>query len=395
MTRRFPRIAFRACLSVMLVAAMPQHSRADSQDNTTAALPAREDVSPPPHESTLASFADPAALWGEGVEAVIERAYRECFRTYIIDGRVMTVRMPFAQNNEREELSGTELEIIGKGKADPEVLWDQIDAILGSPDFLDYVAVLRDGREKVMVFDLPSRRWSVSRELFDIAGMKAGAYRGMPYRPYVLSYGGGVRGTDVYNYLYSVGRIGLDCSGFVWHVLSYTARAGGVDLGQALARVLGVEDGNDPSFYVGTSFFDSKSREVIQVEDQVGNIRPGDVFLFRGHDGRAAHSAVVQSVDPAAGVIRYLQCTDEAPPDQRGVHESYIHFDPTKPEVSLKDSSVEWTQGRYAPFPGERPSAFSNDGERFRAYPGFGGGKVVRLKAMSAALRSISGEDDR
>ncbi|MDR2245983.1 MAG: peptidoglycan endopeptidase, partial [Treponema sp.] len=48
-------------------------------------------------EQNLAAFADPARIWGGGVESVIEAAYRQCFRTWILDGKVMNIRMPFAQ----------------------------------------------------------------------------------------------------------------------------------------------------------------------------------------------------------------------------------------------------------------------------------------------------------
>lgn len=337
----------------------------------------------------LEAFADPAELWGDRVGAVMERAYRECFKTYIIDGQVMTLRMPFAQNNERAELAGSDLEIIGGGKADPALLWDQIDGIVDSPDFKAFVALLGDGRDKVVIYDLPSQQWSVSTDIFDIARMKAGAYRGLPYKPYVLSTGAGARATDIYDYLYCIGRIGMDCSGFVWHILETTARFGGLDLGKALRPALKVPKGADPSLYVGTRFFDSRSAELIQVKDQARNLQPGDVILFRGSDGVAVHSAVIQSVDLASGVIRYLQSTDEAPPAERGVHDSYIYFDPASPELSLKDPAMVWSQGRFPPFSGERASAFSGDGERYRAYPEFGGGKVVRLKALAAPIKRI------
>ena len=337
----------------------------------------------------LEAFADPSELWGDRVGAIMERAYRACFKTYIIDGQVMTLRMPFAQNNERAEIAGSDLVIIGGGKADPAMLWDQIDGIVNSPDFKSFVTLLGDGRDKVVIYDLPSQQWSVSTDLFDIARMKAGAYRGLPHKPYVLSTGSGARSPDVYDYLYCIGRIGMDCSGFVWHVLESTASAGGLDLGKALRLALKVPKGADPSLYVGTRFFDSSSAELVQVKDQVRNLQPGDVILFRGDDGVAVHSAVIQSVDLVTGVIRYLQRTDEAPPAERGVHESFIIFDPAKPELSLKDPSMTWSQARFPPFSGERASAFAGDGERYRAYPEFGAGKVVRLKAMAVPIRRI------
>ncbi|MEX2444873.1 MAG: peptidoglycan endopeptidase [Alkalispirochaeta sp.] len=330
----------------------------------------------------LEAFADPAAIWGAGIEAEIERAYRQAFRTYMIGGVIMTLGMPFAQNFERQELSGTELIIHGDGKADPQFLWERIDTILESTEFQRYLQALRDGREKVVVFDLPTQSWRTSRDLFDIAGMKAGAYRGLPHRPYVYVTGESVEPADVYNYLYSVGRVGMDCSGFVWHILATVAESRGLDLGRVLARTLGVRGERDPSFYVGTQFFDSDSHQLLEVDDQIRNLKPGDIMLFRSHDGRAGHSAVIQSVDLNNGVIRYLQSTDEAPQEARGVHESFIYFDPAQSETRLSDPSLEWSQERYAPFPGEYASAFSNDGERYRADFGEGGGKVVRLKAL-------------
>ncbi|MFW5694593.1 MAG: peptidoglycan endopeptidase [Alkalispirochaeta sp.] len=332
--------------------------------------------------ASLEAFADPAAIWGEGIEAEIERAYRQSFRTYVIDGSIMTLRMPFAQNFERQELSGTELIIYGDGKANPHVLWARIDTILASDDFQTYLDTLRTGREQVIIFDLPSRSWRTSRDLFDLAGMKAGSYRGLPHRPYVYVSGTGVEQSDVYNYLYSIGRVGMDCSGFVWHILATVAERRGLDLGQTLSRTLGVRGEKDPSFYVGTQFFDSNSRELIHVEDRVQNVQPGDIILFRDHEGRASHSAIIQSVDREEGVIRYLQSTDEAPQDERGVHASYIYFDPEKPTTRLSDPELSWSQERFAPFPGEYASAFSNDGERYRSDSGNGGGKVVRLRAM-------------
>lgn len=332
--------------------------------------------------AALEAFADPEAIWGAGIEAEIERAYRQSFQTYMIDGSIMTLRMPFAQNFERQELAGTELIIYGDGKADPQFLWARIDEILESDDFQRYLAALRDGREKVMIFDIPTQTWRTSRDLFDLAGMKAGAYRGLPHRPYVYVDGDGVEPADVYNYLYSIGRVGMDCSGFVWHILASVAESQGLDLGRVLAPTLGVRGDKDPSFYVGTQFFDSNSSQVLQVSEEIHNLAPGDIMLFRSHDGRAGHSAIIQSIDFEAGVLRYLQSTDEAPQETRGVHESFVYFDPDDPTVRLSDPSLEWSQERFAPFPGEYASAFSNDGERYRADFGEGGGKVVRLRAM-------------
>jgi hypothetical protein len=335
----------------------------------------------------VASFSDPTRIWGRGIESVIEEAYREAFKTVIIGGRVMNLRLPFAENNERSELTDQGWEILGGGKADPRYLWEAIDEILETADFANYTNTLMDGREKVIIFDIPAKTWTVSLDLFDIARMKAGAYRGLPHRPYVLVSGLGIQESDVYNYLYCVGWTGMDCSGFVWHVLSYIARRGGVDLGTALRRSIGNPRGSDPSWYVGTVFFNSSNRELITVKDEIRNLKPADVLLFRGENGSMVHSAVIQSVNFTTGVIRYFQSTDEAPLAERGIHESFITFDPDHPEYSLSDPSVSWNQARYPPFPGEKASPFSNDGERYRAYAEKGGGKVVRLRIMEGILK--------
>jgi hypothetical protein len=341
-------------------------------------------------EAALAAFSDPARVWGNGVERVIEEAYRVCFKTKIIGGKVMNLRMPFAQEGERDALTEEEWGFLEGGKGNPAILWERIDKVLGGADFSLYTETLSDGKEKVVIFDLPSQSWTVTRDLFELARMKAGSYRGLPHRPYVLASGGGVEEQDVYNYLYCVGLAGMDCSGFVWHVLGSITREAGTDLGLSLSRVLGVRKGDDPSRYAGTNFYNSKSSQIVTVEDRISHLRPGDILLYRSEDGGMAHSAIIQSVNLKDGVVRYLQCTDEAPLRERGVHESYIYFNPSKAGASLRDPSLVWTQARYPPFPGEKSRPFSDDGERFRAYPELGGGRIVRLKQVTAAIEKIN-----
>jgi hypothetical protein len=333
---------------------------------------------------SLLSFSDPARIWGDGAERFIEEAYRQCFRTYIIGGKVMNLRMPFAENHERDQLVEGGWDFLGKGKADPAELWPVVHETLESENFAEYVAALGDGKEKVIIFDIANRKWTISQDFFDIARMKAGAYRGLPHQPYVLSTGRGIEESDVYNYLYSIAWTGMDCSGFVWHILSYIAKERGKDLGDMLRRALSLPRGGRPSFYAGTAFFGSRSSEITQVEDKIRNLKPADIILFRAAKGSIAHSAIIQSIDWDKGIIRYLQSTDEAPLLERGVHESFISFDPQKTDVRLNDASLNWSQKRHAPFPGERSSAFSDDGARYMA---FGGGKVVRLKQITALLR--------
>ena len=355
-----------------------------------AIIPAKYQAADEKGESNLAAYSDPSRIWGSGVERLIEEAYRQCFITRIIGGKVMNLRMPFAQDNERNKLTDTEWGFLGGGKGNPEFLWENIKRLLESEDFKKYTELLSDGREKVLIFDLPTQTWSHSRDLFDIARMKAGSYRGLLHRPYVLVSGRGPEESDIYNYLYCVGLAGMDCSSFVWHVQSYIAAAGGVDLGRTLARVLGVNPGENPSWYAGANFYNSGSSQIIPVNDEIRNLKPGDILLFRAEDGGMSHSAVIQSVNFSIGVIRYVQCTDEAPLAERGVHESFIRFDPKNTSTSLSDPTLVWTQARYRPFPGEKPSPFSDDGERYRAYPELGGGRVVRLRAVAQAIDRIN-----
>jgi hypothetical protein len=339
--------------------------------------------------SHLAAYSDPARIWGTGVERVIEEAYRLCFQTRILGGKVMNLRMPFAQDNERDILTEAEWGFLRGGKGDPAFLWGRINEILDSEDFRRYTEALSDRREKVIIFDIPTQTWTVSRDLFDIARMKTGSYQGLLHRPYVLVSGRGLDDIDVYNYLYCIGLAGMDCSGFVWHIQSNIAAAGGVNLGRVLAGALGVSAGETAALYAGTSFYNSGNSQIVSVKDEIRNLRPGDILLFRTPSGGMSHSAVIQSVNLSTGIVRYLQCTDEAPLDERGVHESFVHFNPAFPGVSLSDPSLVWTQKRFPPFPGEMASPFSDDGERYRAYPEYGGGRVVRIRAVSEAIERI------
>ena len=339
----------------------------------------------------LTAFSDPAQIWGNGIERVIEEAYRSCFITRIIDGRIINIRMPFGENNERGGLlNRLGHNILEGGKGNPGSLWPVIENILDSRQFAEYAAALSDGKEQVIIFDISTRTWRSSRNFFDIARMKAGSYRGLHHRPYVLVSGQGIEETDVYNYLYCIGLVGMDCSGFVWYTLTHIARRGGLDLNRALGPALGVPPDGNTSWYVGTSFFSSGSSLFIPVKDEVANLRPADIMLFMGPEGRITHSAIIQSVDFARGVIRYLQSTDEAPLNERGVHESFAYFDPARPRTSLSSTSIKWTQERHAPFLGERGSVFKNDGERYRAHARFGGGRIVRLRTLIPVIERIN-----
>jgi hypothetical protein len=336
----------------------------------------------------LVSFSDPSYLWGNGVERIIEEAYRQCIRTKIIDGKVMNIRIPFAMNTDRDILLKTPINFIGDGKGNPEMLWSVIEDILDSKEFAEYISALSSGHEKIIIFDMLEQSWSISSDLFIIARLKTDSFSTLPHRPYALTSGRGARESDVYNYIFCIGLVGMDCSGFVWHILSYTARKGGVDLGRALSSVLGISPGANHSQFVGTSFFSSRSSQIIQVGDEIRNLRPADVMLFRDIEGEIVHSAVIQSIDFKKGVIRYLQCNNVSLSEERGVHDSFIYFDPSNPAASLKDPSLHWTQKRLAPFLGE-DFTFADDGERYR-HKLNGGGKVIRLRALIPAIERLS-----
>jgi len=331
-------------------------------------------------EDYLVSFSDPARLWNSEIERVIEEAFRLNFRTKIIGGRVINIRLPFAMNNDRDLMLENKIKIVQDGKGDPLSLWVVIEELLITDDFAEYVNTLSSGREKVIIFDLSQNTWSVQTDPFIIARIKSGAFRGLPHRPHVLVSGRGVQESDIYNYLYCIGNVGVDCSGFVWHILAYVARQGGVDLGAALSQVLGVPRGANPALYAGTSFFNSRNSQVIAVNDEIRNLRPADVLLFRDFEGNIVHAAVIQSIDWTRGVIRYLQCNNIATQEERGVHEAYIYFDPANTAVSLKDPSLHWTKKRFGAFTGEY-IPFADDGERYR-YRLNGGGRVVRLRPL-------------
>ncbi len=79
--------------------------------------------------------------------------------------------------------------VFGGGKGNPDMLWPAIEAVLDSEDFALYARTLSDGQEQVIIFDIPGQSWQSSRDLFDIARMKAGSYRGLPHRPYVFAGG--------------------------------------------------------------------------------------------------------------------------------------------------------------------------------------------------------------
>ena len=327
------------------------------------------------------------------LERVIDNTYRSCIGTRKVAGTDLVLRIPFGQSGERRGGVGFHQQIFLGGKGDPAAVWAEIDRILASEQFAAYISRLELPGDKTAAFDLERRRVSVffDPSLNDL--LRDGPYPGTRTKVYVLKTGSRVSAMDVYNYLYCVGAVGLDCSGFIYNVQKAIAGTLGMDLDQATASALGVDADRIPRI-VGLWFFDPESSFSIAVEDRIENLRPGDVILFRGRvPGRGIgfrHSAVIRSVDFQSGLIHYLQCTDWATPEQRGVHDSRIRFDPARSRVSLGDPSLQWLQTIQPTFEGETPLRYwKNDGHRYRSYQEEGGSLIVRLKMVQALVEAM------
>jgi hypothetical protein len=323
------------------------------------------------------------------VASLLGDFYDSCFRSFVIDTESMELRIPFGQNGERKGGSGWIQAIEGGGKASPESLWAGIEESLASGDFASYLAALETEGDKLFAFDLESGLWAVDLAPESVAAFRAGPYPGSPSLVYALKEGAEPTAQDVYNYLYCVARLGLDCAGFVFNAEESLCRALGASLGGELAAALSL-DPAEAALHSGLWLFDPANGWSRGVEPAPASIRPGDILLFRGHLGEYKHSAIVRSVDRAAGVIRYAQCTDWAPGPERGVHESFILFDPAMPDLALGDSTVAWTQALGPSFPGEDGGpSWPDDGGRFRARWREGPSLVVRLGPVMAAIEAF------
>jgi len=327
-----------------------------------------------------------------GLEQIIDEAYRSCLGTRMVAGEDLVVRIPFGQAGERRGGPGFCQRIFLGGKGDPETIWIEIDRLLGSEEFAAYIAGLRRPGDKTVIFDLERGRFSVFFDptLNDL--LREGPYPGTRTKVYVLKTGSRISSTDIYNFLYCVGAVGLDCSGFIYNVQRAIAAAFGLDLDRQVAASVGAREGQLPGI-IGLWFFDPELPFSETVDGRIDNLRPGDVILFRGRvPGRGIwfrHSAVIHSVDFDLGLIRYLQCTDWAAPEQRGVHDSWVRFDPANPSLRLGDPSLEWSQTIQPTFSGETPLRYwKNDGHRYRSYQEEGGSLVVRLKIIKTLIQT-------
>ena len=320
------------------------------------------------------------------VEQLIEQVFSRYFKEYTVAGRRMRLRMPFALNEERESGRGHKQIFFRHGKGAPEELWPYIEKVLASREFARYAAEIASPGEKAVVFNLTRSSYSISRNRQLIEALASNSYPGTATRIFVRRSDAALSEADVYNYLYAVAAVGVDCSGFVYHVQSEVAKAYGLDLDRILAKNLKVSP-REVRVRVGLGFFDPESGRTEVVEDRIVNLRPGDLILFRGSDGKLKHSAIIQSIDLEQGSIRYLQSTDWAPEAERGVHDSTIHFDPERADRSLRHYSVRWLQQVRPPFEGEEePRDWQTDADRYLWYTAAGGSLVARPRYLAAVF---------
>lgn len=322
----------------------------------------------------------------ERVERIILAAYQEYIREYTLWGERLTVRMPFALNDEREGGRGYTQEFYLDGKGRPDELWPLIDSVLFSEKFARYAQQITAPGEKVIIFNLKRRSYHLSWDPPLIESLRAGSYPGTPTRIYVRRGEGPLSGADVYNYLYAVACVGVDCSGLVYYLHESIARAYGFELDRALGARLRARP-RDVRKRFGVWLFDPRGGYTEAFADRIEDLRPADMILFRGSDGTLKHSAIVQSIDLQQGIIRYVQSTDWAIEADRGVHLSEIRFDPARAGESLRHYSVRWLQQVRPPFEGEEePRDWLSDEDRYLWYTEAGGSLVARPRYLAAAF---------
>jgi hypothetical protein len=139
------------------------------------------------------------------VEGLIDATFQEYFRGYSIGGRILTVRMPFALNGEREDGRGYSQDFFLDGKGTPARLWPFIDAVLASRGFTGYAEKIGSPGEKVVAFSLPRRSYQVHTSGPLLEALDQDSYPGTPTRIFVPRNGEPLSETDVYNYLPAVG----------------------------------------------------------------------------------------------------------------------------------------------------------------------------------------------
>ena len=320
------------------------------------------------------------------VSAVLESAVDRYLRETRLGNVDLTLRIPFAENGERKDGNGYSQSVLGGGKAEAAELWARIDEIVAGEDFRAYAAAIAEPGPLVLEFDLPAASWGPSAEPGLVAALRRGDYPGTRTRIFVLAEGDELDAASVYDYLYCVGGIGLDCSGFVYGVERCLARFLDLDLDGSLAASYGRTKDEWP-LWSGIWLFTPRTGPATRVDDRIADLRPGDIILFRGRGGGFRHSAVIVSIDRRAGILRYAQCTDWAPLALRGVHRSVVRFDPGDSAARLGDKDTVWEQGIQPAFSGEPGLIYwKTDGDRYRTLWESGQSIVVRLDPVAGAM---------
>lgn len=343
-----------------------------------------------PERPAAISWTDPVVNETK-IAQIVKSAYDNGVRWLRIDGQWLRLRIPFGMNGERSAASGQAQNFLGDGKASPDRLWPAIIDSLHSSDAVDFRAALNQPGPKTIRFDLVAKTWKVedSFPTTDVSQPSGDPEDSPLLQARLIKTGPGVTAADMYDYLYSIAALGMDCSGFVYYIQKSIAQALAVDLDILLAAELGVRS-DQVSGLAGIQLFDPANGHTEGVFDTISALRPGDILLFRGQKGIFKHSAVIQSINWQAGIVQYVQSTDWAPREQRGVHDSYIHFDPARPDTSLADPSVRWLQKIQPAFPGEtEPRGWLDDGDRYRnRWSNTGRGIVVRLNVLRDSIEA-------
>lgn len=315
------------------------------------------------------------------VEEILEEAYGLYFREHALGDKRLFLRIPFGQYGER--FKGQPIFMGGKGN--PESLWGKIDELLKDSCFADYQANLSKPGEKLILFSLPTKTYQIFWGEESVKKAKA-RFKGIEAYPYEIKGDSFCSEVDIYNYLYCLGRVGVDCSGFSFYFQRYLAFEHGVDLCEEIAKKWGVKDPKNIPLSIGTWYYNPKYGNTERVDDKILNLRAGDLILFPARRWEDSHSAVICSINLKSGVIRYVQDTDWVfDRKERGPHASAVYFDPSQPEKSLSDPFLTWTQELGPVFESET-CPYGNETDHFRYLLPPYKGKVVRLKRIAEIL---------
>lgn len=314
------------------------------------------------------------------VEAIVEQTYQRYFRKMVVGGREFLLRIPFGQWNER--FTGQNIFMGGKG--DPESNWQEIEELLKEPDFAEYQEALSQPGKLLALYYLPHRNFQIFTDEKEIEKIKA-QFLGNEMYPYETKEDSSPSEIYFYNYFY-LKKIGVDCSGFSFYFPRMIARQHGVDLCEEIGKKWGRKPEKIP-LSIGTWYYNPKYGYAERVDDQIINLRPGDLILFPARRWENSHSAVIQSIDFKRGRVRYVQCTDWVfNREERGPHASEIIFDPAFPQMSLSDPFLVWTQ-RVGPVFESETCPYGTETDEFRYHLPPYKGKVARLKRVAEILK--------